>query len=171
MNLTTARHPWRKLKATNFTDNGFAARQSTLTRPSGNYVVYDLPDGTQTSLNTLLLRPFGTATNNNTFSIRVLGWDKELTTGSWEFQILCELACTLGNIQGTASCAIAAADFEADTIAVTYGNANVSVEAVSPANDVRGAVARIDTYGAQIVECLFTTGGVATSMNVLWKRA
>lgn len=170
MILTTQSHPWRKHKATNFTDASFAARKSTLTRPSGSYVVYDRGNAGE-SLNTLLLRFFGTDTNNTNFNARVIGWDQETTTGSWEFQILAQLACTLGNVQGTASCAITADDFEVDTIAVTYGNANVSVEAVSPANDVRGAVVRIDTYGAKVVEVLYDRNSSAASCNALWKRA
>ncbi len=170
MNLSTQRHPWKKLQATNFTDTSFAARKSTLTRPTGAGVI-DLGSGNANVLNTVLLKFFGTDTNNQNFNVRVLGWDQETTTGSWEFQLLAQFAVTLGNLAGTALCAMVAADFEADTIAVTYGNSNVSAEVISPANDVRGAVARVDAYGATIIEVLFDRNSSAVSANALWKRA
>jgi hypothetical protein len=164
MLIETSMTGWKKLLSANGTDTSFAARKSTLTRPSGSGVI-DAGDGTFTR-NAILLRPFGTDTNNNTFLLRVLGWNLEISTNSWEYALLADLSVTLGNIQGTAGCAIAAADFEADTI--TEATA-MGVDLYSPTADVRGAFCRIDTQGAQIIEILGNRNSSAATWNTLYR--
>lgn len=166
--------PWTKAKATNFTSS-FATLRSTLTKPVIGDAIIAMAHSEAGGIiaNNLLIRPFGTDTNNNTFKLCVVGWDRCLVAAgvySWEMILLAELLCTFGNIQGATGCAIAAADFEVDTIALTYGNDDVSIDIVSPANDVRGASFAIDCKGCQIVQVDGDLNASAASWNFLYKK-
>src|SRR5512139_3726977 len=154
--LLTMSGMWEKLKSTNFTSAAFGTIKSTLTAPSGDGVI-DMLNGAAPGApvqNALLFRFFGTDANNENFNARVWGWSQERTTGSWEAVLLAQFAVTLGNIQGTTGCAITADDFEADTIVLTYG-ASADSAINSPANDVRGAYARVDYQGSSKVQVEF----------------
>jgi len=180
--LMTMSDRFRRVRQTNCTDNGFPSRLIQAARPSGNgnsaaqataSAVFDLGTDMAGSAaqNGLVLKPYGAGSNNNTFSLRVIGWRKidegDPATSIWDPTVLCELAVTLSSTPiGLAGKVILATDLFADTIAVTYGNANVSVEAVSPANDI-AAHAVVDLKGFQLVEVTFTTGGSATNCNAL----
>ena len=171
VDLMTLANPWVKLKTENFTATDFATLKSTLTRPSGDGVVDLLTEAVSPGAkipNGIVFRPFGTDANDEVFNLRVYGWSQEIKTKSWENILLAELAITLGNIQGTADCAITDNDFEADTIAITYGNSNVSVEAVSPVNNVRGASVRMDIFGSQILQFDFDMD-TAASGNLIYR--
>lgn len=173
MEVETVRAPWVKGKLTNFTGVSFAALKSTLTKPSGDGII-DLNSEGGVTANALLFKFFGTDTNNENFNIRIYGWAecKGLGTDkdSWELVLLCQLAVTLGNLAGTANCMITATDFEADTIAVTYGDDKVSVDVVSNAADVRGAHIVVDTKGFGLVQVDGDLNNSAVSWNYGYKR-
>ncbi len=173
MQLETLRAGWIKGKATNFTGASFTDLKSTKAKPSGDGV-FDLNSLGATTCNALLFRFWGTDTNNETFKVRIWGvaeWkDPASDVISYEWTLLAELLCTLGNIQGTAGCMIGSSDFEVDTITLTYGNDDVAISIVSPANDVRGAYALVDTLGHGIVVVDGDRNSSAASWNFGMKR-
>lgn len=182
MELETLRSDWVKLSATNLTtsfDANFAKslvainQGSSLQPPAtGNFINMN-PQGSKVT-NSLLLRFFGTDTNNETLNARIWGlspwYDKVNAKFSWEFALLAQLAMTLGNIQGTAGCMITATDFEVDTYAVTYGAENVNVYVVSPANGLRGAHVVVDNIGFGLVAIEGDLNSSAVSWNCGYKR-
>ena len=181
MYLQTESQHARRVRTTNATDNGFPSRIPTGTKPSGtggaaaqasaSAVIEFGPGITQ---NSLMLIPFGAGSNDNTFSLRVIGWTLVDEGNSEEFiwvpVVLCELAVTLSSTPvGLANKVVNGSQLFADTITVTTGNANVSTEAVSPTGNVV-AHAVVDVKGFELVEVTFTTGGSATSCNALVKK-
>lgn len=172
---------WRRVRRTNTTDNGFPSRIIRATEPIGigdsaaqatASAVFDFANAGAFVQNSLLLKPYGAGANNNTFSLRVIGWRKMIEDGNdatsvWDPTVLCELACTLSSVPiGLAGKVILDTDLFADTITITTGNAGVSLDVVSPTGDV-AALAMIDFKGFQKVEVTFTTGGSATNCNSL----
>jgi hypothetical protein len=166
---------FRKARTVNQTSNGYVSKVPTGTAPSGtgssatNASVIDAPTNSLAKPNRLVILPYAIGSNNNTFSVRVIGWmpTADSTTRIWIPVLLCELACTVSSsIPGVAAKDVLDTELFADTIAVTYGNANVSVEVVSPAADVV-AHAIVNIKSLPKVELSFTTGGSATSCNSL----
>lgn len=189
MLIETLAQRFRKARVTNATDSSLPTRVSTLTRPSGagnaaaqtTSSIHDLrgdPFGS-VSQNSALIVPYATASDNNTFAMRILGWravgnpapstpqpDQPL----WVPVVLAEVTCTCTGAQpGVAGGIIGTAELFADTIALvgTTGNANVSIEIVSPADDASIAHIVVDMKGFSMLELVFGTGGVATSCNAL----
>lgn len=174
MNINTVASPWVKLYSANSTNASFGTVKSTTTKPtvSSTSGVFECLAGAAPGAlvqNAVLLRFFGAGSNNNTGKVRVWGWSQERTTGSWENVLLAEFAITLGNLAGAASCAIASTDLEADTITLTYGNDDVDVSINSNAADVRGAYARVDTQGSQLVQVETDLNSSSTSLNCLYR--
>jgi len=174
MQMETLRAGWTKLSPTNLTGS-FAATFSapTLTKPSGARYI-DLNSDGGTTCNALLFKFFGTDAANEGFLARIWGiaeWVNPTTRRvSYEFALLCELSITLGNNAGAAGCMIEAADFEADTIELTYGNDDVTVSLVSPANDLRGASALVDTLGHGMIAVEGDLNSSTASWNAAYKR-
>lgn len=176
--LATAGHPWEKLKATNFTDASFPALVPRLGRPSGDGVISMKAEGQHgaPTQNAILFRFFGTGTNNQNFNARVYGWDacpnaKQPNYNTpYHFVLLAQLAITLGNLGGVANTGIEAADFEADTVVVTYGNDDIDISHNSNAGDVRGMYVRVDTMGCELVQVTFDRNSSAASANCLYKK-
>lgn len=163
---------FQKLRTTNFSNSAFSTLKSTTVRPSGDGVI-DLVGGAPHKGGTvppyLDVVFFGTGNDDTTFDVRVYGWAQESTTGSWEQILLAKLTCTLTALTGTANCAIGSADKIVDTIAMTYGNDDVDLSIVSPANNERGAHIQIDTKGCAIVQFDFDMTG-ATDANLLYRK-
>jgi hypothetical protein len=174
--LATAYSPFRRVKATNFATSFQTVRQQK-TEPTfdGLLKTFSPPANQFGGLvqNWLLLRPYGTDANDEAFNMRVWGMRAALgdTDGdvSYEFQLLAQFACTLGNIQGAANCLIGASDFECDTITLTYG-ATADVQIVSPANNERGAWCAVDMRGCVCPLVDFDMNSSAASANALWAR-
>lgn len=174
--MTTA-ESWRKLKATNFETTSFAATlgQSTKTKPVADadtglieMIPSDIRPGASAP-DSLLLKFFGAGSNDQTFSCRIFARSLEESMQSWESVLIAQFALTLGNLAGAAGCAILDTDLECDTIVLTHGNDDVDVSIVSPANDIRGANARIDGLGGRLVTVHFDMTG-ATSGNLLYRK-
>lgn len=161
-------YSWVKLKATNFTGS-FGTLKSTKTKPSGNGVIELAPDGGGLVALAIMLKFFGTDANDETFKVRVWGWDRlEQSDGtfSWENALLAEFSCTLGNLAGTAGCGITATDFEVDTITLTEGDATIS----SNGADIRGAFAIIGNCGFKLLQIEFDDDSSAATMNALYRK-
>lgn len=179
---------WAKARVTNTTDNGFPSRVPRTTRPSGigdnaaqatasavidtSALQADFP--TQNVIRTAF---FGVGSNNNTFSARLILWDflapanGETGVGLWVPVPIFEVQVTLtSSMPGVAGSVVDATNLFADTITLTGTTATSdgSINIVSPANDTI-AHAVWDYKAGQLLEWIFTTGGVATSCNALWK--
>lgn len=166
--LQTPIYDFAKVRATNSTQSGgFASKVATATEPSGAGVLDMRQGGASRSYNSLLLVPYALADNNGTFSVRVWGW--RLASDLWVPVLLCEVACTACAAVGVADKTVLNTERFADTLTLTYGNANVSVELLSPANDLTGHVL-LDAKGFQYVEVIFNLTANVTSMNALYAR-
>lgn len=185
--LLTACYPWRRARVNNATDNGFPSKLITATRPSGigdnvaqatASAVIDFGIDGPMSQNGMMVKPFGAGSNNNTASMRAIGWSRAvaqnngLDTLVWDPTDLFEVQYTLSStLVGLAGKILVATDLFADTITLTGTTAiaNVNVTINSPAND-RPAYLLFDALGFELVEFVFTTGGSATSGNCLWRN-
>jgi hypothetical protein len=116
--------------------------------------------------------PYGTDTNNQTFSVRVWGWNRMglITTPLWVPTLLVELVGTLSNaIDCTA---LATGAYGCDTITATYGATDektLGVSLISPTTDIGQASALVHLRGAEYIEFAFKSGASAVSMNALWR--
>ena len=176
--LETFSMGFRKARSVNQNSNGYVSKIPTGTEPTG-----DAATATGASVielgrmagspaqNGLIICPYGIGSDNNTFSLKVIGWrcvgENNLSTMLWIPVPLVVLACTLsGSAIGIVGKTILATELFADTISLTKGNDDVSVDIVSPADDTI-AHAVVDLKGFQKVEISFTTGGSATDCNAL----
>ena len=143
--------------ATNSTSTGFTSKTATTTKPYGANVV-DLFStfiavGIGNSVPRFIdLLPFGKDGNNDTFDMRLWGWnrviDSSIAVGTtvWVPKLLLELNVVLGNI---ALAGIDTGNFQADTITIAKGDANSPI--ISPANDT-GASVLSHLRGCELIE-------------------
>lgn len=163
--------PLRKAQSSNSTDAAFSAKIPTLTEPTGTGVFdllsKDVALGQNASIpRHVLINPYGTDANDETFSLRLWGWSKtQDSTPLYIPTLITELAVTLGNISAAA---IGANHFMADTITVTDGAAEGPGRSViSPEGDV-GASALIHLLGCRYIEFAFMLG-TGAAMNAYWR--
>lgn len=173
MLLETMSLPWQKARATNYSTNGYPTKVHTATKPSGDGVIEMTRDSSGGVVqNSLVVMFYGTGSDNNTGSCRALAWSQvgnDPNTSLWVYFILAEFAFTLSASVGVAGKQVVATERFADTVTLTYGNDDVSLDIVSPANDIPTRVV-FDCFGAQFVELIFTTGGSATDLNALYRK-
>ncbi len=170
--FTTMAGRWQRTHTTNSTATSFATRNETLVQPVGEGIIEMSGNSEANAVpNGITMLFFGTSADNQNFNARVLGWDFSLVAGVqvWNYVMLCQFAVTLGNLAGAAGGEITTTGFVADTIALTYGNDDVSVDIVSPANDIR-AHAVIDAKGFRKLEVLFDRNSSAASCNCLYRK-
>lgn len=185
INLCTRGSMWKRLFATNlvaasanFVSGGLAAKPYLTPFAAGtNLALIDMREGGAPGAaicNSIIFRFFGNNANNLTFSARIWGIEEgsdnviTVATKSWEVTLLAQFLATLGNVNGVAGTLIAAADFEADTIATTYGATN-DITLNSNATDVKQAWARLDNLGFPQIGVELDDGGSATSCNGLYR--
>lgn len=189
--LLTQAEDWWRMRTVNSTDANFPTRGTSLWKSiapgSGGAAAQTTParysnrgdaTGERGSWrgvvsNRLACKFYGGGNDDDTFLARVYGWsllhEGVESSAIWEPILLCQLALTLSTMTGVAGGLVTATDRWADTIVVTYGNAGVSVEAMSPANNLP-AHAVIDFKGCELIEFTFDRNGSATSCNGLWRR-
>lgn len=150
-------------------DDATATGQSAfhLAGPQGEYVQ-----------NGVIFVCYGAGSNNNTGKVRLYGWRSvhsptdfgNLNILAWIPVLLVEVAITLSStmVIATAGGTIATTDLFADTITLTTGNANVSVDIVSPTGDAGIAHVVADFKGFQYLEFTFDTNSSSTNLNVLF---
>lgn len=185
MLIETLSQSFRKARSVNQTSTSFPSKVPTNIEPVGDdgtatgQSVFDLSWSAVNNIkgivaqNGVIICPYGVGSDNNTFSMRVIGWrvvgQQTPTTQIWVPVILAEVLCTISaSAPGVAGCVISATEFFADTIAVvgTSGNQGVSMDLLSTANnDISSGV--FDLKGFQKMELSFSTGSVATSANAL----
>ena len=159
--MGTAASEWTKLLSANSTDDAFDTVVPTTTKPiaaSGLAVIEWNKRGFDADL--LALKFFGEDTNDDAFDARVWGWT-ENEGGVWEPTLLAQFAVTLGNIARGSN------HFDADTLAITYGNTDL-VKVSSPANDLP-AYAVIDPLGSKLVSVEFDVSSAAGA-NGFYRR-
>lgn len=161
----TASRDLVRVLATNATDSSFPSRVPTATEPSGAGVL-DLSFPNSTAVpNHLLLLPYAIGADDVTFNMRVLGW--ALVSDLYVPTILAEVACTACTVTGVAAKTVLDTERFCDTLTLTYGNAGISAEVVSPGNNIVGHLL-LDLKGHSTVEVIFDATG-ATSMNALYR--
>lgn len=169
MLIETLATPWVKARETSSTASSFAAKIPTLTEPSGAGV-FNLGKDGALARNGLMALGYGTGADNATFDVKIIGW-RSVGLGTeliWIPTVLAGITCTLSAITGVAGGALVAADRVVDTMTLmtALGTANVSVELVSPANDLDPAHAVVDLKGSGKIEVHFDLTG-ATAANLL----
>jgi len=159
--------------AANATNATFPSKVPTITKPSGAGVIeLCSPDKGAVAQNGIVLIPYGTGSDNNTFELRVIGWrlvtNDEGKAGLWIPVLLVELHCTLSAAVGVAGATVVNTERFADTISLTTGNDDVSVDIVSPTGEII-AHAMLDLKGFNLVETTFSiNSGGTTDMNCLY---
>ncbi len=154
---------FRKARAVNCTSSSFPSRIPTLTEPSGDAgtatgaSVIDLCLTEGPMQNGCKLVAYGAGSDNDTFAMRVIGWQaigKKPAAQLWIPVVLAELTCTLSAVIGVAGGLLITTDRLCDTLVIVTGNAGVSVDVVSPTGDVV-AHAMVDLKGFQKLEICF----------------
>ena len=160
---------FRKAKATSATDTGFPSKIPTATEPTGDGV-HDIPGVEGIMQNGMIVIPYGVGSDNHTFDMRVIGWRivgrNNSATSLWIPVIITQLAVTLSAAVGVANKTIIATERFADTITLTTGNDDISIDIVSPTGDVI-AHAVIDLKGFSKIEFTFDLGA-GTDCNCLF---
>lgn len=163
---------WRRLLAANSTSSSFGTLIETVTEPveSTTSGVIEMAPSGSAGPNGLVAMFFGAGSNDQTFSVQVWGWESSLLAGIdvWNCVLLAQFACTLGNIAGAAGGEVTASGLVVDTIALTYGNDDISVDITSPENNLQAHVV-MDTKGFSKVQFQFDMTG-ATSGNALVRK-
>ncbi len=172
---------WRRLLVTNSTTAAYAVPADTLTAPDGS----TLADGTTGYIDTglgrtvseapaqLKLEFYGVGADNTTGNCRVYGvspiYGAADVVVSYTHTLLVDYAFTLGTTVGVAGGVVPETARYADTIVRTIGNANVSDQFVSPANELPAhALVNVQGFKTLLVNPILGGGSPATSTNVLW---
>jgi hypothetical protein len=159
--------------AANSTDATFPSRIPTATEPTGDGVIELGGSGNSKGAytqNGIVVVSYGTGSNNDTFSTRLIGWrqlgEATAATALWIPVVLVEMACTLSAVVGVAGKIIVAGERFVDTMVLTTGDAGVSVDTVSPTGDVVAHFVA-DVKGFQKAELTFQITSGTTDMNAL----
>lgn len=167
--LSTPSEQFSKALSQDAADSSFPAKVPTATEPSGDGVI-NLSNGSGNVPNALVVAPFGVGGDNDTFSVRVIGWRKVGYAPSesiWVPVVLVELACTMSTVTGVSGRLVTDSHRFVDTITLVSGNDDISVDIVSPTGNVL-AHAVVDLKGFQKVEFTFdSTAAGTTGMNCL----
>jgi hypothetical protein len=157
-------HPWRRALTTSSAATSFASKIPTATEPTGDGV-HDLR-GLAERL--VLLQPFGTDGDNDTFEMRMYGWAQDSTGALWFPYIIADVAVVLGNISGAA---IATNTFIADTITLNEGIAAGPFHGLLSTAEDTPSSAIFHTLGAQKIEFDFDRAGgqEGATCNCYWK--
>lgn len=185
MLIQTLYSQMRLARLVNQTSSSFVTKSPTITPPTlddpstaTGQIGFELtrPEGGATE-NAVKIVPIGVGSDDTTFSLRVIGWDRTIgkaggivtDTCLWVPIKLVEVQCTLGATVGVANAIADASTRFADVITLTgtSGNAGVDVDIVSPADDTIAHLV-VDLKGSAILEITFSTGSSATSCNALW---
>lgn len=172
--IDTRSGDFAKTHATDRTDTSFPSKIPTRTEPTNDGVI-NLGFGGSCAPNGLILVPIGTGADDAVLTgMRVIGWRRLKSnnlskTDLWVPVKLLEVAAVFGNITGVLDSMLGTTYFFMDTITLvgTSGNANISHELVSPADNTVAHIV-VDAKGFQKVEVTFDLGANATAANCLY---
>ena len=186
--------PVRRSLTANSNSSSFPSKVPTVTEPANDGVIH-LTDPRASSgfrPKRIKLWPIGLGSNNDGFSMRVIGWTRAITNTEtnltyqaiWIPSILAEVTCLMGNVTGVASSPVLDTELFCDTItivaarqrfysdlgtvdATTTGPAGRgSVEILSPTNDTPGYLV-VAVSGFEKLEFTFDQTTNTPTMNVL----
>lgn len=157
----------RRALTTSITSTSYAAVTSTSTRPSGDGV-FDIVANTLRAPDLIKVIPIGTATNNQTGGIRVVGWQlfgdvwQSMTLGDWDVTF----SSSCPGVSGSATQADTelAADTIVPTAAFTAAE-GIAFQTISPANDTCGHIL-VDRKGCPIIQ-IQPKKGTGTNCNAI----
>ena len=142
----------------NSTEGDFLQRVPTTTRPvsvdsetpTANAAVFGASD------NAVVLVPFGTGSNDQTFDIRVYGWNRS-SGDLWYPTMLIELTCTISTaLPGVAGADVIATEYFADEIVPDVTNTGTdNYELISPKSSIGVAKVIVDHFGSELIELQF----------------
>jgi hypothetical protein len=134
----------------------------TTTQPSGAGVIAIQPVAGWSN-RWLKLLPFGTGSDNDTFTLQVLGWS--CVENLWVPVILFQTVCTLSTFVGLSGQPVTNTERFADTFGTpAKGTAGQDCVLISPADNTPSVV-QVDCKGSQVVEV--RVGGTAAG-NALY---
>lgn len=160
---------WKKAQSTNSTSSAFAALVPTKTKPAASATrsVFPMSHLGLRDQNTLVVKPFGGNDNNDTFNVKVSGWNfikQSGKDGLWVSTFLCQVLCTLSStLVGLAGEDVAATEFFCDTLSLTTGSAVLRQGTA----DVDIAEFLVDVSGHELVEITYDIATGADAMNAL----
>jgi len=165
--IQTMGSSFRRALAVNSTSATFPVLAETHTTPSGAgvFTLDDMNGGVVQ--NGIRVVPYSLGATNDTYSIRVTGWssldENDPIRIVWVPVTIVEYACTAG----ASVRFFTATEHFADTLVLTTGDAGVTTDTVSPADDT---VAHFmsDVKGFQKIQFTFQIGTGPTSMNALF---
>jgi hypothetical protein len=178
--LLTASGPWRKARGTNANDSSFPSRIPTVTPPltdvagaAGTQQAIDVvPNAGGYGANAVVIMPYGLGSDNDAFSMRVIGWSSVTVAGVntlWIPTVLAEFsACNLCAVTGVAGAALLNTERLVDNLTLVTGNDDVSVSIVSPGTDIPAHVV-VSLAGSQKVELTFDQTTSTPTQNALIK--
>ncbi len=175
--LLTSAGPFLRARGVNANDASFPSRIPTIAEPSsaiataaGTQQAINIADGNfGVGQNSALIVPYGLGANNDGFSIRMIGWrsiNRDGATRLWVPVILAEVACLMSAAVGIAGAAVINTEAFCDTLTLVTGNANISVETVSPTGDVIGHII-VALKGFQKLELTFDQTTNTPTTNAL----
>lgn len=171
MQIDTRSTPLTATNSADSTATSIVFPVPTITKPSGDGVI-TMGDSGELTGNAVDLIPFGVGSATNTFLMAVYGWRivRSSTIGFsdlWVARTLAKFTCTLCTVPGLVATAVDNTHLFVGTIALTFGNANVSVETLSPTGNEVASIT-LDAKGAAFLSVLFSTNSSATAMNCLY---
>jgi hypothetical protein len=161
----------RKALDTNSTSADFTAKNTQATEPSGAGVFDLFEEGYNVGLDVprwIKLIPFGTDGDNDTFDMRLYGWNKVRGSDIYVPQLLIDLSVVLCARTATT---IAASTFLADTLTINDGPAaDGTFRNLIDCQEDMVASVLVDTRGCRWIEFDWDLAGAqaAASMNCLW---
>jgi|ERR1700674_295458 len=166
--IITRSNRWQKVLAVDDTHAAYDLPGAALAAPptAGVLTITNLlPGGVEFfGQNKLRLIPYGVGADDSTFSMLVVGWDRE-AGGLWVPTPLAEwTACTLSTFAGMAGGAVDATHFFCDLATTTVGYPGVETVANALEQPMH---MDCPLSGFALVQVLFALGGSATAANAL----
>lgn len=162
---------WRRAFVTNPTDSSYPSTASTATEPTGDGI-HNAGFGGIKAQNGIVVMPFGIGDDDDVFNMRAWGWTRlgdNPETSIWIPMLLADFVCTMSTSTGVANKLLLSTERLCDTITLTTGNDDVSIDIVSPTGNVP-AHAVLDLKGSQKVTFTFDQHtGSPTSFNTLFR--
>lgn len=156
--------------ATNATASSFSALLATATKPAASSTRTVIDRGKGPSRCVIRVIPFAVATNNQTMSVKVVGWhmsrkDSITPVPLWVANTICLVACTMSStLVGVAGADVVTTELFADTLSLTNGTAVLDQGTA----DVDTASFIADVSGYELVEIIPIIGS-STSANTLYR--
>jgi hypothetical protein len=157
--------PFAKVRSTNSTSANYPSKVATTTEPATSTAGVLVAAPSTIAPKKILLVPYGTDADGETFKVRVIGWRE--VSGLWIPVPLAEATCTLSSAVGVDAASIENEEFFADTIELATGYPADSSRVYSPTGNVLAHLI-VDVEGFKYVEVIFDRNASAASANALY---